>query len=81
MERTVAKIDSQVLVVFIPMNYWGPSPVLARIIGEIGGEIHFLDLTDRFKRNREKDGPNIYIVGDGHPIAAAHAIIAKEIAK
>jgi hypothetical protein len=81
MERAVAEVDSQVLVVFIPTNYWGPSPALARTIHEIGGKMRFLDLTDRFKRNRDEGGPNVYIVGDGHPSAAAHAIIAEEIAK
>ena len=81
MEHSVAEVGSQVLVVFIPTNYWGPSPALARSIDEIGGKMRFLDLTDRFKRNREEGGPNVYIVGDGHPSAAAHAIIAEEIAK
>ena len=81
MERSVAEAGSQVLVVFIPTNYWAPSPAMARMIDEIGGKMRFLDLTDRFKRNREEGGPNVYIVGDGHPSAAAHAIIAEEIAK
>ena len=70
MERSVAEAGSQVLVVFIPTNYWGPSPALARMIDEIGGKMRFLDLTERFKRNREEGGPNVYIVGDGHPSAA-----------
>ncbi|MFO1160560.1 MAG: hypothetical protein U1E60_17105 [Reyranellaceae bacterium] len=81
MERTAAAMGSEVLVVFIPTNYWGPSPALSRMIAEIGGRLHFLDLTDRFKRNKEEGGPNVYIVGDGHPSAAAHAIIADEIAR
>ena len=81
MERAVAEVGSQLLVVFIPTNYWAPSSALARMVDEIGGTMRFLDLTDRFKRNREEGGPDVYIVGDGHPSAAAHAIIAEEIAK
>lgn len=81
MERTAADMGTQVLVVFIPTNYWEPSPALPRTIAEIGGRMRFLDMSERFKRNKAEGGPNVYIVGDGHPSAAAHALIADEIAR
>ena len=81
MERTAADMGSQVLVVFIPTNYWEPSSALPRMIAEIGGRLRFLDMSEPFKRNKAEGGPGVYIVGDGHPSAAAHAIIADEIAR
>jgi hypothetical protein len=77
LERTTTEIGAQLLVVYIPTNYWGPPAGLARAIGNI----RLLDLTESFRRNKEEGGPNLYIVGDGHPSAAAHALIADEIAK
>jgi len=77
MERTAAEMGSQLLVVYLPTNYWGPPAGLARVIGDI----RLLDLTESFQRNKEAGGPNPYIVGDGHPSAAGHALIAHEIAK
>ena len=77
LERTVAEMGSKLLVVYIPTNYYGPPEALPRVIGNI----RFLDLTERFKRNKEEGGSNPYIAGDGHPSAAGHALIADEIAK
>ena len=81
MEHTTAEMGSQVLVVFIPTNYYEAAPSLPRTIAGIGGRMRFLDVTPRFKKNREEGGPDPYIFGDGHPNAAAHAMIADEIAK
>jgi hypothetical protein len=77
MERTAAEMGTQLLVVYLPTNYWGPPKGLARVIGNI----RLLDLTEAFQRNKEAGGPNPYIVGDGHPSAAGNALIANEIAK
>ena len=77
MERTAAEMGAQLLVVYLPTNYWGPPAGLARVIGNI----RLLDLTESFQRNKEAGGPNPYIVGDGHPSAAGNALIAGEIAK
>jgi len=77
MERTVVDMGSQLLVVYIPTNYWGPPAGLPRAIGNI----RLLDLTEAFQRNKSAGGPNPYIVGDGHPSASGHALIADEIAK
>ncbi len=77
LERTVAEMSSKLLVVYIPSNYWGPPAALPRVIGKA----RFLDLTERFKRNKDEGGANPYIVGDGHPSAAGHALVADEIAK
>ena len=76
MERSAAEMGSQLLVVYLPTNYWGPPAGLAKVIGNI----RLLDLTQSFHRNREADGPNPYIVGDGHPSADGNALIAREIA-
>ena len=76
MERTAAEMGSQLLIVYLPTNYWGPPAGLAKVIGNI----RLLDLTQSFHRNREADGPNPYIVGDGHPSADGNALIAREIA-
>ncbi len=77
MERTAAEMGTQLLVVYLPTNYWGPPAGLAGAIGNI----RLLDLTESFKRNKEAGGPNPYIVGDGHPSAAGNALIASEIVK
>ena len=76
MERSAAEMGSQLLVVYLPTNYWGPPAGLAKVIGNI----RLLDLTQSFHRNREAGGPNPYIVGDGHPSADGNALIAREIA-
>lgn len=77
MERTAAEMGTRLLVVYLPTNYWGPPAGLARAIGDI----RLLDLTESFQRNKQAGGPNPYIVGDGHPSAAGHALIADEIAR
>lgn len=77
MERTAAEMGTQLLVVYLPTNYWGPPKGLAGAIGNI----RLLDLTESFARNKEAGGPNPYIVGDGHPSAAGNALIASEIVK
>jgi hypothetical protein len=81
MNRAVAASGSQLLVVFLPTNYYGPPAALPGIIDKVGGGIRYLDLTGAFERNRQVGGPNPYIVGDGHPGVAGHALIANEIAK
>src|SRR6185503_13773498 len=69
------------LLVFRPTNYYGPPAALPGIIDKVGNGIRYLDLTPAFERNRREGGPNPYIVGDGHPGVAGHALIAAEIAK
>ena len=81
MNRAAAASGSQLLVVFLPTNYYGPPAALPGIIDKVGGGIRYLDLTPAFERNRQEGGPNPYIVGDGHPGVAGHALIAAEIAK
>jgi hypothetical protein len=77
MERTVADMGSELLVVYIPTNFEPPPPELARVIGKT----RLLDLTPSFERHRAAGGPPLYVVDDGHPTPAAHAIIADEIAR
>lgn len=79
MERVVAGVGGHLVVVYVPTNYWASQPSLPVIAKEIGGRLHYLDLTERFKRNRAQGGPEVYIRNDGHPTAAAHAIMAEEI--
>lgn len=81
MNRMATASGSQLLVVFLPTNYYGPPAALPGIIDKVGEGIRFLDLTPAFERNRREGGPNPYIVGDGHPSVAGHALIAAEIAK
>lgn len=81
MNRVVTANGARLLVMFLPTNYYGPPAALPGIIDKVGGGIRFLDLTGRFERNKKEGGPNPYIVGDGHPSAAGHALIADEIAK
>lgn len=81
LNQAAAANGSQLLVVFLPTNYYGPPAALPGIIDKVGGGIRFLDLTPAFERNRRDGGPNPYIVGDGHPGAAGHALIAAEIAR
>lgn len=77
MERTAAEMGTQLLVVYLPTNYYGPPAGLPKVIGNI----RLLDLTESFLRNKQAGGPNPYIVGDGHPSAAGHDLIANEVAK
>jgi len=77
LERTVADMGSELLVVYIPLNFAPPPPELARVIGKT----RLLDLTPSFERHRAAGGPPLYVVDDGHPNPAAHAIIADEIAR
>lgn len=81
MNRAVAASGAQLLVVFLPTNYYGPPAALPGIVDKVGNGIRYLDLTPAFERNRREGGPNPYIVGDGHPGVAGHALIAAEIAK
>jgi hypothetical protein len=81
MNRAVAASGARLLVVFLPTNYYGPPAPLPGIIEKVGNGIRFLDITPAFERNKKKRGPNPYIVGDGHPSLAGHALIAGEIAK
>jgi hypothetical protein len=70
-------MGSKLLVVYLPMNYYGPPASLPCVIGKI----RLLDLTERFLRNLEADGPKPYIVGDGHPRAAGNEPIVDEIVR
>lgn len=81
MNRSAVASNSQLVVVFLPTNYYGPPAALPGIVDKVGDGIRFLDLTPAFERNRREGGPNPYIVGDGHPSAAGHALIASEIAR
>jgi len=81
MNRAATASGSQLLVVFLPTNCYGPPAALPDIIDKVGNGIRYLDLTPAFERNRREGGPNPYIVGDGHPGVAGHALIASEIAK
>ncbi len=81
MNRAVAASGAQLLVAFLPTNYYGPPAALPGIIEKVGGGIRYLDLTPAFARNRKEGGPDPYIVGDGHPSLAGHALIAGEIAR
>jgi len=76
MEKSAADIGAQLLVVYLPTNYYSAPEALPRVIGDI----RLLDLTKAFQRERDK-GADLYIVGDGHPNRAAHELIAREIAK
>ncbi len=74
MQRTVADMGAELLVVYIPWRYEPAPPELMRAIGKT----RLLDLTSAFERHRAA-GEQLYVVDDGHPNAAAHAIIADEV--
>ncbi|MDB5487262.1 MAG: hydrolase family protein [Reyranella sp.] len=76
MGRSANKIGAELLVVYLPTNYYSAPEALQRVIGDI----RLLDLTGAFQREKAK-GANLYIVGDGHPNQAAHELISQEIAK
>jgi lysophospholipase L1-like esterase len=76
MERSASAIGARLLVVYLPTNYYSAPQGLQRVIGDT----RLLDLTEAFQRERDK-GANLYIVGDGHPNQAAHALISREVAK
>ena len=76
MQRSADEIGANLLVVYLPTNYYSAPKALPRVIGDIS----LLDLTEAFQRERDK-GANLYIVGDGHPNQAAHELISREIAK
>ena len=67
MNRAAAASGSQLLVVFLPTNYYGPPPRCPASSTRSADGIRYLDLTPAFERNRREGGPNPYIVGDGHP--------------
>jgi hypothetical protein len=77
LERTVAEMESELLVVYIPLNFEPPPPELARVIGKT----RLLDLTPSFERHRAAGGSSLYVIDDGHPNAAAHGLIADEITR
>ena len=76
MQRSANEMGAELLVVYLPTNYYSAPDSLSRIIGDT----RLLDLTEAFQRERDK-GANLYIVGDGHPNHAAHELISREIAK
>lgn len=77
MERTVAEMGSEFLVVYIPTGFAPAPPELARVIGKS----RLLDLTESFLRHKAAGGPPLYVVDDFHPTPAAHVLIADEIAR
>jgi hypothetical protein len=74
MQHSVADMGAELIVVYIPWRYEPAPPELIRAIGKT----RLLDLTSAFERHRAA-GEELYVVDDGHPNAAAHAIIAEEI--
>lgn len=76
MERSADEMGAELLVVYLPTNYYSAPEALRRVIGDI----RLLDLTEAFQREKAR-GANLYIVGDGHPNQAAHQLISQEIAK
>ena len=75
MQRTVAEMGAELLVVFIPTAYEPAPPELARYIGKT----RLIDMTPIFERHRKDGGAPLYIVDDGHPNPLAHKLIAAEI--
>lgn len=80
MHRTTQEMGAQLLVVFLTTNYYGPPESLPGVVKALGAGAHYVDTTEAFRRNKANGGPNPYIVGDGHPNAVGHALIAGEIA-
>jgi len=76
MQRSAKEMGAELLVVYLPTNYYSAPEALQRVIGDI----RLLDLTEAFQREKAK-GANLYIVGDGHPNQGAHELISREIAK
>ena len=76
MQRSADEMGAELLVVYLPTNYYSAPDSLQRIVGDT----RLLDLTEAFQREKAK-GANLYIVGDGHPNQAAHELISREIAK
>jgi hypothetical protein len=77
MERTVAEVGAELLVVYIPFNFQPPADAVRRAVGKT----RFLDVTDALRRHRDAGGPPLYIPDDNHPNALANGIIADEIAR
>lgn len=76
MNRSAEEMGAELLVVYLPTNYYSAPEALPRVVGDI----RLLDLTEAFQREKA-NGANLYIVGDGHPNQAAHELISQEIAK
>jgi len=80
MHRTTQEMGAQLLVVFLTTNYYGPPDSLPGMVKTLGAGAHYLDTTEAFRALKASGGADPYIVGDGHPNAVGHALIAREIA-
>lgn len=75
---TAAEIKARLLFVFIPDQSMAPTPEgLGPLAKRLG--LPFLDLTAAFAELDPATRHALYIPGDGHPSAAGHALIAREI--
>jgi hypothetical protein len=79
MLRTTRKKNAKLLVVFLTTAFFDAPPSLPGIIRALGSDVHYLDTTEAFRRQRDTGGPSPYILGDGHPNAIGHALIAQQI--
>jgi hypothetical protein len=80
MHRTTQEMGAKLLVVFLTTNYYGPPDSLPGMVKALGAGAYYLDTTEAFRKLKAEGGANPYIVGDGHPNATGHALIAREIA-
>jgi hypothetical protein len=78
MAATAAEMKVRLLLVFIPDQSMAPTPEgLGPLAKRLG--LPFLDLTAAFAELDPATRQALYIPGDGHPSAAGHALIAREI--
>jgi hypothetical protein len=78
MERTVAEMGAELLVIHIPTKYEAAPPELARNLGKA---TRLLDLAEALNRHKDSGGAPLHIVDDGHPNPLGHELIAREIAR
>jgi hypothetical protein len=77
MAGTADAMGAKLLVVHIPTANAPPPAVLSRAVARL--DLPFLDLTAAFARDHPNPATSPFYIPDGHPSAAAHALIAAEI--
>jgi hypothetical protein len=77
--RVTSEMSAKLLIVYIPAETPSPPPdMLSQSASRLG--YRFLDLLPAFTNFKKVRGnPSLYLPNDGHPSAAAHALIADEL--
>jgi hypothetical protein len=76
---TARDMKATLLIVFLPDQSMAPSPeTLSRSAQRFG--YRFLDLSEAYGKLEAAARATLYLPNDGHPSAAGHALIARELA-